>query len=564
MSLGDFSLSNPQGGLISNTNQITTGVRNLNNTFLTKKSPGVVALIEEMEKLRKVENDKYLDIACDLFDMAQESGNEDLRDYASCTLGDALWQNKRFSEAVYYLTSGIVGLQKTDEYKLICRCHNQMGIIMRNEGHFITSEEHFLNSIDVARVNELYFQEAVACGNFAALCAEMGAMQECLEYHYRGLECSQFIADENIQVPFLVGEYAQLAVAYIMLGSLEDAKKHLDEMERLNSLHPTPENDFDVAVANCLYYSRTDDTELFEKYKKESLTSFEKCDDVMVYFDEIQILLHLLLESKDYDQMKDIFETVNSKLGKDELFNMRLHLERWKIRLYECAGDEEKRNESAYSYYFYHEKRSMDSKKSFTTTLRLKNELIQQRTKNLFLSAAAETDTLTGLANRAKLNNVIDELFLEALNTGKNLGVEMMDLDYFKQVNDNLGHAKGDSLLAAIGRRLRGMVNDKVFIARYGGDEFILYYFDMTDDEIIEIVKKIRDIVEEVRVELNIDKLSVSQGIVNHVPQSANRAWDFLNSADYALYYVKEHGKANARLINGRSDLETKEWRKVF
>ncbi|WP_176761955.1 GGDEF domain-containing protein [Pseudobutyrivibrio sp. YE44] len=517
-----------------------------------------------MEKLRKVENEKYLDMACDLFDMAQESGNEDLRDYSSCSLGDALWQNNRFSEAVYYLTAGLQGLQKTDEYKLICRCYNEMGIIMRNEGHFITSEENFLNSIDVARINQMYLQEAIACGNFAALCEEMGAMQECLEYHYRSLECSQFIEEASIRTPFLVGEYSQLAIAYIVLGGLEDAKKHLDEMNRLNEEVPDPDNDFDVAIANWLYYSRSGDIEAVEKYKADSINAFKQCYDVMVYFDEIEILLQLLLERKDYSIMEEVFKDIDEKLGDYELFNLRLHLERWKIRMYECTGEEAKRDLCSYRYYQYHEKRSLDSKKSFTTTLRLKNELIQQRTKNLFLSAAAETDTLTGLANRAKLNNVIDELFLEALNNGKNLGVEMMDLDFFKQVNDNLGHAKGDSLLAAIGRRLREMVSDKIFIARYGGDEFILYYFDMTDEEIIEIVKRIRDIVEEVRVELNIDKLSVSQGIVNHVPQSANRAWDFLNSADYALYFVKEHGKANARLINGRNDLETKEWRKIF
>ena len=90
------------------------------NTLLTKKSPGVVALIDEMERVRKIENDRFYDMACDLFDMAQETGNDDLKDFASCTLGDALWQNKHFSESVYYLTAGLQGLLQTDEYRLIC------------------------------------------------------------------------------------------------------------------------------------------------------------------------------------------------------------------------------------------------------------------------------------------------------------------------------------------------------------------------------------------------------------------------------------------------------------
>ncbi len=530
----------------------------MNDVLLSKKSPEVVELIKQMEAVRKKDNEKYVDLACDLFDMAQEEGNEDLRNFASCTLGDALCQNNEFSQAVYYLSAGLQGIINTDEYRLFCRCYNAMGIIMRSEGHFITSQENYINSIDMARAHRMYYQEALACGNFASLCEEMGARGEALEYHYRAIECCQFIEDEAIKNMLLVEEYSELTKLYIFKGDLVQAKAILDEMNRLDKEFPDEDNFFGVSLARWYYFDAVKERELSEKYKDDCIKAFYDVKDVVLYFDEIEALVLLLLEKRAYVELERIFNHIDFKAGEDEVINIRLRLESWKIKMYEAIDDRVKIAQSCYNYYRYDSMKSRANRKSFTTTLRLKTELVQQKTKNLFLSAQAETDSLTGLANRMKLNNVIDELFMMASEKGQKLGVEMMDVDFFKKVNDNYGHAKGDQLLAAMGRGFRE-INDefeKVFVARYGGDEFILYYYDMEDDEILVASDRIRDMVAKIGKELEIDKISVSQGIVNRVPEPANRAWDYLNAADLALYYVKENGKNNVKLIHNVYELE--------
>ena len=524
--------------------------------LLSKKSPGVVALIEQMEQLRGTDTGKYVDVACDLFDMAQESGNEDLRNYASCTLGDALCANNEFAQAIYYLTAGLQGILNTDEYALICRCYNEIGIIMRSEGHFITSEENFINSIDMARAHRMYYQEAIGCGNFAGLCVEMGAKNEALEYYYRAIECCQFIEDEEERNLFLVDQYAQIAKLYVSQGALDEAKRALDEMDRLDKETLDCENYFDVSISRLYYYNAIGDKEKAAKYKEESIKAYYECKDIVIYFDEIESLIKILLGQKDYKELEKLLDHFDMEGGEDEAVNIRLRMEAWKIKMYEATGDKVKMAQSAYYYSKYASKKSTDTKKSFITTLRLKTELIQQKTKNLFLSAQAETDTLTGLANRMKLNNVIDELFEMALEKGKSLGVEMMDVDFFKLVNDNYGHAKGDLLLASMGQGFKNLINEKIFIARYGGDEFIIYYYDMSDEEILDVVGKIRDMMDEIGKKIEVDNLSVSQGIINKVPEQGNRAWDYLNVADYALYHVKEHGKNNAQLVHSRKEVE--------
>lgn len=524
--------------------------------LLNMKSPEVVEYVNQIHAARKVDNVKHLDLACDLFDMAHEYGNDDLKDFASCTLGDACCQNNDFSQALFYLSAGIDGLVKTDEHMLICQVYNEMGIIYRSEGHFITSEECYLSSINRAREHRLYYQEALACSNFAALCEQMGGMSESLEYHYRAVECCGLIDDEVLKDTFLIGEYALITKLFVNLDKVEEAKATLQDMEMLIKLYPDFDNAFDVAIARWYYYHAANQPEFCEESKIACIRAFYRCEDFVRYYDEIDAFVSLMLVDKEYKELENVFHQIDVVEVYDDLMNLHLHMEAYKIRMYTEMNSPAKMLEAAHKYYEYDSIKTEEAKKSFMTTLNLRSELAQQKTKNMFLSAVAETDPLTGLANRSKLNTVIDELFIMADKDCKNLGVEMMDVDAFKQVNDNYGHAKGDALLKAIGRSLRELVNDKIFIARYGGDEFVIYYYDMSDEEILEVVGKIQQRVEEIGTKLGLGKVSVSQGVVNRVPELGNRAWDYLNSADYALYYVKNHGKANGKLIHARKELD--------
>ncbi len=530
----------------------------------SKQSPEVVDLINRINETRKVDNAKHLDLACDLFDLAQEKGNEDLKDYASCVLGDASCQNQDFSQALYYLSSGITGLVKTDEYQLICRCYNELGIIYHSMGNFITSEESYINCIDIARAHRLYVEEAIACANFATLCEEMDAFQDSIEYHYRGIECCGFIEDPEVKADLLIGEYALISKVYVVQDKIDNAEYLSEEMERLISEHPEFDKDIDVNIARWYYHRACGNVDLASKYKANCIEAFYQFEDFVINFDETLALVSMMLSDEEYEELEKIFKHIDSQELDDEMINLRIHFEKYKIVMYEKRGQKKHMMECAYKYFQYHSKQSEDNKKSFTTTLRLRAELVQQKTRNMFLSAAAETDPLTGIANRFKVNTVIDELFTWANNEGKSLGVEMMDIDYFKDVNDTYGHAKGDEVLKELGNILRRVEDEKVFVARYGGDEFILYYYDMSDEEIIEVARFIRESMEQVGEDLGIGKLTVSQGIVNHLPRQMSRAWDYLNAADLALYFVKNHGKANARLIHRATDIQTQEWKKVF
>ena len=241
--------------------------------------------------------------------------------------------------------------------------------------------------------------------------------------------------------------------------------------------------------------------------------------------------------------------------------DLHLYIENCRVVIYQTVGDDKKLMKSLNSYHLYSEQKNEDSKRSFLANIRLRSELAQEKTQNLFLLAAAETDSLTGIANRLKMNAVVDELFEMANKEQKHLGVEMMDVDYFKEVNDTYGHSKGDELLVSLANVLKKITDNKIFVARYGGDEFVIFYYDMTDAEIIEKAHLIKESIKNTSEKMGLKGVSVSQGIVNHVPRPLNRAWDYLNAADLTLYFVKNHGKDNVRLVHRATDLENQDWK---
>jgi diguanylate cyclase (GGDEF)-like protein/PAS domain S-box-containing protein len=155
-------------------------------------------------------------------------------------------------------------------------------------------------------------------------------------------------------------------------------------------------------------------------------------------------------------------------------------------------------------------------------------------------------DTLTGLPNRALL---IDRLGLAILRRKRNevhgFAVLFLDLDGFKLVNDSLGHAIGDQLLIAIGRRLEGCVREGDTVARLGGDEFVILAEDIGEPrDAYQMADRALDELQS-PFALNGRELVVaaSVGIVVSGP-NYDRAEDVLRDADIAMYQAKAQGKA--------------------
>jgi diguanylate cyclase (GGDEF)-like protein len=157
------------------------------------------------------------------------------------------------------------------------------------------------------------------------------------------------------------------------------------------------------------------------------------------------------------------------------------------------------------------------------------------------------TDPLTGLRNRRAA-----DLFLERLcNAGASFGLLHLDLDYFKAVNDTLGHAAGDLVLAEVGRILRDQIRAEDCAARIGGDEFVIILSGRTDPAVLLAVadRVIASISRPIDFEGSECRVSASVGIVRAVDMVNPDPGRILAAADRALYAAKHAGRSRAVLL---------------
>jgi diguanylate cyclase (GGDEF)-like protein len=177
---------------------------------------------------------------------------------------------------------------------------------------------------------------------------------------------------------------------------------------------------------------------------------------------------------------------------------------------------------------------------------------VQERTRRL--QELSERDPLTGLPNRRYLFALLDTAIERARAGDYLVGVLFLDIDNFKYINDGMGHAFGDSVLVAMGKRLEELVCARGFAARLGGDEFTVIW-ERTDD--IEEIRTLgQDIVTAFRSPLLVDGrelvVSVSAGACAY-PTHAQAAAVLLEAADMALFRAKALGRSQLSMFT--SDL---------
>jgi len=159
---------------------------------------------------------------------------------------------------------------------------------------------------------------------------------------------------------------------------------------------------------------------------------------------------------------------------------------------------------------------------------------------------AADSDPLTGLANRRELERVLSEAVALAEDSpGRpgGPGLVYLDLDDFKRVNDTHGHAVGDELLVAVAQRLAAAVREQDLVARYGGDEFVVLLHDTDAEHAQTMAERVRAGVEGVVSLAGTGaglRVRASAGIALHRPGTTGPA--MLAAADVAMYAAKHSG----------------------
>ena len=192
-------------------------------------------------------------------------------------------------------------------------------------------------------------------------------------------------------------------------------------------------------------------------------------------------------------------------------------------------------------------------------------DITARKKAELRLAWLADHDPLTGLFNRRRFTQELNDAVAAARRYRRSGALLFLDLDQFKYINDTSGHHAGDRLLQRLGELLPSILREVDVIGRLGGDEFAVILNQATAEEAVQVAKKILAHICEIEfsVEERIHKLSASIGIALF-PEHGIRIEDLLSRADLAMYQVKDSGRGSWYLLSSEDQSQRLMRERVF
>lgn len=172
-------------------------------------------------------------------------------------------------------------------------------------------------------------------------------------------------------------------------------------------------------------------------------------------------------------------------------------------------------------------------------------DVTERRKLEQNLQSLAVTDGLTGLHNRMHFTNKLDEEFQRASRYESPLSLILIDIDYFKSVNDTFGHQAGDAYLRAISALLRSSIRRVDVAARYGGEELVVILPHTEAQAAVHMAERLREKVAAMEVHFggHAIRRTISLGVATYTPGSVKTMDEFLTAVDNALYAAKRAGR---------------------
>ena len=172
-----------------------------------------------------------------------------------------------------------------------------------------------------------------------------------------------------------------------------------------------------------------------------------------------------------------------------------------------------------------------------------KPEIVSKKLMQI-LEKNANTDPLTGLYNRKYLENFIDRTLYKGVLKNIPCGLMMVDIDFFKLINDNYGHDVGDIAIKTIANTLIDVVSNEDVIIRFGGEEFIVILTDSTEEKLSSKAEEIRIAFSQQKIQASSETFSKTISIGTSLfPNTNEQFWKYIKQCDIALYEAKQTGR---------------------
>ena len=177
------------------------------------------------------------------------------------------------------------------------------------------------------------------------------------------------------------------------------------------------------------------------------------------------------------------------------------------------------------------------------------------KAKNALLERIATTDELTGLSNRRHFFDTARTIVALAKRNDLSIACLMIDIDFFKKINDTYGHQAGDMVLKKVAELMLKNKREGELLARYGGEEFVMCLFKADEAVAFGAAERFRKRIEEMKIQLDESKaisVTISAGCSASAGDSLTDIDKLMAMADEALYLAKNNGRNRVETHSGK------------
>ena len=528
---------------------------------------------QEVLNSRGKDAEHTLKCCLDIERYAKEHKDAALLGFAYFYSGETYYLLNDVEHMFHNIAQAIHLLGQTGQWELIARSYNLMAISSVNKGNVSAAMDYYLTGLNYCRKYGITKMEISIMQNLGNLYMENGVYHEAQSYFEKAHSYCKSNPDVKENYVGLMASYVNLARCYMLQGMLD--KTHV-YIEKLDAECASYYEDIDILYVDCLkarYYHLTHNYVRRDAQIQEIVEIINKNVQIMEVFDDLCDFCGLMLEIGRDDVLWMIVEKLDRIVKDSGVINLQRRVISIKIKGYRKNQDNAGYLQAAGLYYELSEIMERENKDMIVNMLYVRSSLEranesrrEMEAVNVKLLKQSETDQMTGLANRYRLNDYSDKVLDYCYEHRLPLAMEILDIDFFKQYNDNYGHQQGDECIIAIADELKKMEDGQTFCARYGGDEFIIIYAGISAEEVHAKAGALRQNIMNLKLEHLYSKalpiVTISQGISYGVPENGNRSWDFLHTADMLLYQVKKRSRNDICIADIRGqelDLSSKQ-----
>lgn len=517
-------------------------------------SSDIINCMNKILDSRENAPEKVLPYCDELLSYGKERDDSYLLGFAYYYIGDAYYFLGESNKEIAALYSALEHLKISENYELISRAYNLLGITYNTLGNLNASLDYYLQGLTICHSYHFSYVAGMIYSNISILFNSVGNHEKALQFIHNALD--NYLSMEPTQnvINNLAATYLALGQTYLCLNKLSEASECMKKADAYLPQVPEDYIGISAVVFKAMLAHALGCYEERDAFIQEITAMSLQKYSLLSFYDDLMTLVSFLLDIGKYTVLLEIVETMDALAAEDQNYHIQLELTKIKLSYYKQTQQDFLFLHSARRFYELVLLQESENKKIMSDSIdlrfslqKMQNENKKMMYENKKLVLQSESDALTGLPNRYKLDKYTENLLSRALKNQVPLTVEILDIDYFKQYNDTYGHQAGDKCLVAIAQTLHSMMNEQVFCARYGGDEFIIIYYNKTSEEVQALAEELRQNIIRLNIEhkasLAAPYVTITQGLVTRTPTTGNRMWDYLHSADNALY----EGKKSAR-----------------